>query len=193
MSRSRLVAWFAVAAFLVPVPTLGQSPSGTATPTAGPSVTPGWEDEVRAMLARRAQAVLKGDEKAFLATMDGAPESFRTDRLTWLRRMRALPLGTYRLDFAQDEFAELTRDADRRRHPGEVHLIQVKERIGFRAYDAAPAAEDVFLTVVKRGSGWSVVADDEAESLALQSNRNLWDFGSVAKLESDGIMIDHDR
>ena len=38
----------------------------------------------------------------------------------------------------------------------EVHVIQVKQRIGFRGYDARPSAEDLFLTVVKGDRGWSV-------------------------------------
>ena len=68
-------------------------------------------------------------------------------------------------------------------------MIQVKERIGFRGYDATPTAEDAFLTVVKGPRGWSVVADDDVQSLALQSQRNLWDFGQVDKLEENGVMV----
>jgi hypothetical protein len=110
----------------------------------------------------------------------------------WFERIDALPLGFYALDFTQDEFSELTRDVDRRRHRGEVHVIQVKERIGFRGYDTAPslASEDLFLTVEKTDAGgWNVVADDDAEPLALQSNRSLWDFGPVSHVEDDGVMI----
>ena len=154
------------------------------------AASPGWQDEVREMLRRRGAAVLSGDERAFLATMQEAPDSFRRDRQAWFRRARTLPLGVYRLDFSEDEYGELTRASNRRRHAGqEVHVIQVKQRIGFRGYDARPSAEELFLTVVKGPSGWSVVADDDVESLALQSTRELWDFGTVSKIESDGIMV----
>ncbi|MFY9587251.1 MAG: hypothetical protein WAT66_07345 [Actinomycetota bacterium] len=173
---------------LVATVVLGITPAPAQTPTQ--SATRGWQDEVREMLRRRADAVVSGDEAAFMGTMRDAPSGFRSDRQTWFRRSRALPIGVYRLDFAEDEFGEVTRPIDRAHHAGrEVHVIQVKQRIGFRGYDARSSAEDLFLTVVKGDQGWSVVADDEAESLALQSTRELWDFGAVAKLESEGIMI----
>jgi hypothetical protein len=177
------LAWLAVAALLAPV--------GSVAQTSTPSQAGTWEDDVRALLQRRAQAVVAGDEAAFTETMAGAPGAFKRDRITWLRRLRALPLGEYRLEFTQDEYAELTREADRARHSGEeVHIVQVKERIGFRGYDAGPQAEDLFLTVVKDRRGrWSVVADDDAEPLALQSQRSLWDFGPVEKVDGGGVMV----
>jgi hypothetical protein len=149
-----------------------------------------WQDEVRELLARRSSAVVSGDERAFVATMADAPDEFRKGRLTWFRRMRALPIGVYKLDFTEEEYGELTRAGDIRRHPGrEVHVVQVKERLGFRGYDATPSAEDAFLTVVKGPRGWSVVADDDVQSLALQTQRHLWDFGPVSKLEGGGVMV----
>jgi hypothetical protein len=179
----RPLAWLFLAALVLPI---SQSPAQTPTRSASPD----WQDEVRAMLRRRAEAVVSGDEATFMATMRDAPNGFRTDRQTWFRRSRALPIGVYRLDFSEDEFGEVTRPIDRAHHAGrEVHVIQVKQRIGFRGYDVRPSAEDLFLTVVKGDHGWSVVADDDVETLALQSTRELWDFGTVARLESDGIMV----
>ena len=160
--------------------------AGSQTPE---STTAAWTSEVRALLDARAKAVTDGNEQAFIATMRGADADFRTEKLTWLRRLRSLPLGHYSLVFDQNEYSELTRAKDRAEHPGEVHVIQVKERIGFRAYDALYSAEDVFLTVVKGTGGWGVVADDGLEDVALQSNRNLWDFGPVEHIEDDGIMV----
>jgi hypothetical protein len=177
---ARLFATFAVLCVIAPSLAVAQQTAGEAA----------WPVEVRRMLDRRAAAVLAGDERTFQETMAAAPAAFKRERLTWLRRLRALPLGTYRLDFPQDEYAELTRAADRRRHPkNEVHVIQVKERIGFRGYDAAPQAEDLFLTVVKDAKGWSVASDDDAEPLALQSQRSLWDIGPVEKVEGGGVMV----
>ncbi len=183
MRRLRPAAFLLTAAFV-----LAATPAPGQTPTQ--SATPGWQDEVREMLRRRADAVLSGDEQAFLATMRAASTAFRRDRQTWFRRMRALPIGVYRLDFTEDEYGELTRPVDRERYAGrEVHVIQVKQRIGFRGYDARPSGEELFLTVVKGALGWSVVADDDVEALALQSSRELWDFGAVSKIEGGGIMV----
>ena len=179
---ARIGAAFVLLALIAPGGAVAQTPTQTA---ARP-----WQDEVRDLLTRRAAAVMSGDEGAFRATMTGASEAFVRERLTSFRRLRSLPVGLYRLDMTQEEYEDLARNADRARHPGsEVHVVQVKERIGFRGYDARPSSEDVFLTVVKGPSGWSVVADDDVESLALQSNRYIWDFGTVSKLEDDGMMV----
>jgi hypothetical protein len=149
-----------------------------------------WQQQVRELLNRRAAAVVSGDQRTFLATMADAPKEFRDDRMTWFRRIRALPIGVYKLDFTEEEYGELTRPSDVRKHAGrEVHIVQVKERIGFRGYDTTPTAEDAFLTVVKGPRGWSVVADDDVASLALQTQRHLWDFGPIGKLEGGGVMV----
>jgi hypothetical protein len=179
-ARRVFAACLLALAVMAPVPAIPQTPEPT---------TSAWTDEVMALLEARSQAVIAGNEQAFLATMRGAKADFRNEKLTWYRRMRALPLGHYSLAFDQGEYSELTRQKDREAHSGEVHVIQVKERIGFRGYDALYGAEDVFLTVVKGQNGWSVVADDDAEDIALQSNRNLWDFGPVDHVEADGIMV----
>lgn len=187
MRSLRPAAWLLIAALLSGV---APAPAQTPIPSAALSATLGWQDEVREMLRRRADAVVSGDERAFMATMRDAPAGFRRDRQAWFRRSRALPIGVYRLEFTEEEFGEVTRSIDRGHHAGrEVHVIQVKQRIGFRGYDARPSAEDLFLTVVKGDEGWSVVSDDDAESLALQSTRELWDFGPVSKVDSDGIMV----
>jgi len=179
---ARVLIWIALAAVV--------APAGATAAQTPPSQSIGWQDEVRAMLGRRAAAVLAQDEKTYSSTMAAAPAAFKRNRLSWLRRMRVLPIGVYRLDFTGDEFGEVTRAADRAHYPGkEIHVIQVKERIGFRGYDVRPQAEDLFLTVEKTASGWSVVSDTDAQDLALQSERELWDFGPVDKLEAGGVMV----
>jgi hypothetical protein len=151
--------------------------------------TGSWQAQVQALLTDRASAVQRGDEPAFLATMRGAPAPFVQARRAWFERLRTLPLGSYTLTLHQDEFGDLSTPADGRRYGGDVHIVQVKEQIAFRGYDRAPADEDLFLTVRNDGRGWSVVSDTDRESLFLVSMRNLWDFGPIQNLQSDGIMV----
>jgi hypothetical protein len=149
-----------------------------------------WRGEVKKLLTERATAVAGGNEAAFMVTVSGATESFRSTQRTWFRRFRTLPIGSYELVWAEDEFGDLARDLDRTQYPNGVHVLQIKERYSLRGYDKRPSAEDLFLTVTKTpGGGWSVVADDDVEDIALQSNRNLWDFGEVRRTESEGIMV----
>lgn len=149
----------------------------------------GWQEEVSALLERRAAALLARDEAAFLASARGAPKDFLDAQREWFRRIGSVPLSAYRLELAFDEFGDLARSSDGRRYGGEVHIVQVKERIGLRGYDRDPSNEDLFLTVARRPDGWSVVSDSDVEELALQSSRNLWDFGSVRVAQSGGIMV----
>lgn len=163
-------------------------PSAVATPAQQDDLS--WEPEVRALLQRRAAAVLKGDEKGFLATMQGAPRTFSDAQLRWFRRFRTLPLASYELAWTQEEFGDLARESDRIEHPMGVHVLQVKERFRIRGFDGRPTNEDLFLTIAKTpGGGWGVVADDGVEDLALLTNKNLWDFGAIRRTAEDGIMV----
>ncbi len=148
-----------------------------------------WATEVQALLDRRADAVVKGDLAAFLGTMRGAPAGFVKQRRDWFTRLRTLPLGTYELVLDQGEFGDLARTKDRRRFGPETHVVQVKERIAFRGFDRAPTNEDVYLTVRKDTQGWAIVSDTDVEDLALESMRNLWDFGPVVAVSRNGILV----
>src|SRR5213593_2929989 len=113
MIRNRTTAW----AWML-VLALGGTGLAARAQTQTPT-SPAWVPEVRAMLARRAAAVEKGDEKAFLASVAGASQSFVQKQRDWFTRFRSLPIGVYRLDFTQDEYGELTRASDRDHHGGE--------------------------------------------------------------------------
>jgi hypothetical protein len=169
-------------------PTLAAVALGTLAWSA-PARAQGWEEETRSLLSRRAGAVVSGAEGTFVETMRGAPDAFVRAQREWFTRVRSLPVGTYRLELSLDEFGDLARASDRARHPAGVHIVQVKERLGFRGYDTRPSNEDLFLTIARQQSGWSVVSDDDLDDLALQSNKALWDFGPVRRLEARGILI----
>lgn len=148
-----------------------------------------WRVEVAELLTRRARAVERGDAVTFAATMRGAPKAFADARMNAFRRLRALPLGSYRLTLFDDGFGDLATDADRRRYGPDTHIVQVKERVGFRGYDRTASWEDLYLTVRKDASGWTVVSDTDRESLFLLSMRNVWDFGPVEAVQRGGIMV----
>lgn len=156
---------------------------------AGATERPGWEASVASLLARRAGAVERGDEAAFVATMTEAPRRFVEDKRRWLRALRGLPLGSYRLELAAEGFGDLAAGLLERVDADEVHLVQAVERIALRGYDSVPSADDVFLTVARRAGRWSVVADDGLDDLDLRSSRNLWDFGPVDAVERGGALV----
>lgn len=170
-------------------PAAAQTPAGSPSPSRPTFPAADWQAEVATLLQSRAAAVQRSDLTAFLATMRGAPAPFVKQRRDWFARLRALPLGSYELKLHSDEFGDLARAKDRRRWGPDTHIVQVKERIAFRSFERAPANEDLFLTVRKDSQGWSIVSDTDTDDLALESMRNLWDFGAVEPVSRNSILV----
>lgn len=160
-------------------------------PAAAPAQSPGSIDGIAAMLDQRARAVRDGNLAEFDATMAGGDAEFVTRERTGFRRLRTLPLGDYRLELSDEEFGDLARDQDRVAGFDETRIVQAAERIGLRGFDTHPEKEDVFLTVVRKGSVWTVYDDEGVEDLGLKSVRHLWDFGEIEIQQAGGIMVVH--
>ncbi|MGZ4143136.1 MAG: hypothetical protein ACXVQY_11555 [Actinomycetota bacterium] len=148
-----------------------------------------WHQAVKQLIATRAQAVMRGDRRAFDGTMSLAPRSFKTEKDTWFTRMRALPLGTYSLAFDPNGYDDLAPALLTQPAGDEVHVVSVLEQIGFRSYDASPSSDDLYLTVIRRGTTWSIVADDSLDALGFLSSRNVWDFGPVGQIARGGVLV----
>lgn len=140
------------------------------------------------LLKRRSDAISAFDAAAFDQTMAGAPSSYADPQRVWLRRLKALPLQRYDLVLEDDEYGDLARPKDKQSYD-EVRVVTARERIMLRGYDATPTNEQMFLTVARTGSRWSVVGDTATDDLGLQSNRTLVDFGEVEVSQRDGILV----
>ncbi|MHB8512487.1 MAG: hypothetical protein ACYDCC_09925 [Actinomycetota bacterium] len=145
-------------------------------------------DPIADLLKRRSDAISSFDSATFEQTMELAPAEYKDRERTWLRRLRALPLRRYDLLRIDDEYGDLARPKDKQGFD-EVHVLQTKERISLSGYDAFPTNEDVFLTIARKGSVWSVIGDESVEDLGLLSMRNLWDFGDIETQASDGVLV----
>jgi hypothetical protein len=163
---------------------------GTTVPSIARAQAPtDWRAAVQQLLQQRARAVQSGDRRAFDATMSFAPAAFRANKDTWFARMRALPIGSYSLSFDPNGYQDLSDALAQRPAGDEVHVGTVLEQIGFKTYDPTPSSEDLYLTVVRRGSTWSIVSDTDLESIGLPSFRNVWDFAPVGELARDGVIV----
>jgi len=132
---------------------------------------------------------MTGDRHAFDGTMSLAPDAFRARKDTWFARMRALPIASYTLGFDPYGYDDLTEALRERPVADEVHVASVLEQILFKTYDASPSSDDLYLTVVRRGSTWSIVSDSDLETIGLLSARNIWDFGSVGQVARGGVLV----
>jgi hypothetical protein len=148
-----------------------------------------WRDEVAALLAARARAVVRGDRSAFTQTMRGASPAFVAGRLRWFDGVRALPLSTYTLTLDDDEYLDLALALRHRPAGDEVHVVVATERIGIQGFDPRPESEGVVYTVVRRGSRWSIVSDGALARLGIQSARYPWDFAPLERLERSRVMV----
>ncbi len=161
----------------------------TTAPSVHAQTSADWRSAVLQLLQRRARAVTTGDRAAFDATMSLAPASFRSSKDAWFARMRALPIGSYSLSFDPNGYQDLASALPSRPVGDEVHVATVLEQIGFKPYDESPSSEDLYLTVVRRGSAWSIVSDSDLESIGLLSFRNVWDFAPVGQVARAGVLV----
>lgn len=143
------------------------------------AASPDATAQIRALLARRAAAVTSGDMRAFDATMALAPAAFRAREDTWFLRMRALPIASYSLAPSARSWSDLAPALRARPRADEVHVVDAEQRIAFTGFDPCPSDDDVFLTIVRSGSRWSIVSDTDLDDLGLLSERNVWDLGAV--------------
>ena len=134
-----------------------------------------------------------GDIAAFRSTIAGAPDDFRARQIEWFSRMRDLPLRRYSLRLRADTYTDLAPALRGRPGGDEVRVVPVTEHVALGRYDRKPSAEQLILTVVRRGAGWSIVEDSDLADIGLFSSRNVWDFAAVDLLQRpDALVLHHD-
>jgi hypothetical protein len=141
---------------------------------------------IRSLLERRAEAVLAGDEQAFLDTVDPSDPRFVERQRLLFRGFERIGLSSYDLRL-EASWPELTTDRERARYGAAASpkVFQVEERWAVRGFDRRPAVDSLFLTFVRRNGAWRVASDTDLDDLALFSGRKLWEFGSVISQDSD--------
>lgn len=145
---------------------------------------------IQQVLDQVAAAFRDGDADR-LATHLASPQSAFGQR--WqdrARHMTALPLASYALRL-DDSLPDLSTRRLRESRPGQVQVVYVVEELALEGFDPAPAAGDLFLTVVDDGDGWQVLGDTDAEALGFVSVDHLWDHGPVEVTVRDAVMAIH--
>ena len=177
-----LVGAVLAAAFVPPVGAKAQS-------------TPAARDEAaRQMLARRADAVARGDRAAFMETVDpAATDEFRTRQGRLYDGLRSLPLASYDLVLRTDEAPDLSAGLAAR-YPGAeaVFLPPVEARYRLTGIDTIDAVDGYYYTFLRRDGRWRIVSDRDLEDVGLPSARNLWDYGPVRQERTEHFTILHD-
>jgi hypothetical protein len=144
------------------------------------------------------QAVLDDVADAFRAADPDALEPHLADpgsafARRWLdraRHMAALPLDGYALRL-DDALPDLSTQRVRDRYDGRVQVVHVVEELRLAGVDAAPSADDLFLTLVDTGDGWEVAGDVDGEPLGFVSVDHLWDHGPVEVTRDGPVLAIH--
>lgn len=174
---------------------VGASLPSAVAPAPAPADSPPSPDvrdgaAIQQVLDQVAAAFRDGDADrlvAHLATPDSAFGQRWQDRA---RHMTALPLASYALRL-DDSLPDLSTQRIRDSRAGRVQVVYVVEELALEGFDPAPAAADLFLTVVDDGDGWQVLSDVDAEALGFVSADHLWDHGPVEVTVRDAVMAIH--
>lgn len=148
-------------------------------------------DALTSLLDRHARALLRGDVGELTATMRFAPRGFQARTEQKMRRLRAFGLASYALVLDDDSQADLSAGLRSRPKADEVVVVSALERIALKGFDARPSADPVALTVIRRGSVWSLVADDDLAYLGVLGPRGPWDFGDLRRVAEGNVGVMH--
>lgn len=172
-----------------PAPLVRRDLGALADPVRAVTAARSQRDEaVRAVLARRAAAVLQHDERGFLATVDPAGDGFLTRQRQKFQNMAALPFAsfTYTLAAGTDP-VPLPPDGG-----APVYQPQVTLNYRLAGFDPRPVVLHQAFTFVHRGQGW-LLAGDAASGVA-PGDQELWDFGPVlVRRGQRSLVLGHPR
>jgi hypothetical protein len=202
MQRGRL---FAGAAALVLVsaagvvvatrPDHGVVPGGTAAAAEAPgsiSAAPAKsrKSALDAILAQRASAVLKGDLKAFLASVDPKQPKLVAEQRVLFGNLRQFRFTTLRY-FVADERPAPAMVA---KYGKSTFSTRVMMRYQLAGLDPRPVQTDLGYTFVVRGNRWILVADDAIdETLSEDGHRQPWDFQPIAVIRRGKVVVVVDK
>ena len=130
---------------------------------------------VRALLARRSDAVMAHDRQEWLADVDPTQTAFLAQQATVFDRLQAVRFArwSYEVDATSEQPPNGELDAKR----GTWWAPDVALRYEIAGYDTVPTEEDQGFTFVQRDDRWYLAADDDFADRPTQ--RDLWDTGQV--------------
>ncbi|XVS66104.1 basic secretory protein-like protein [Actinosynnema sp. CA-299493] len=159
-----------------------------ATPSAPASAAPSRADAVRALLERRARAVLERDEPAFTADLDPlADAAFRQRQRDLFRNLAPVPLAEWEYPApggSEADLAQLDLPA-----ADEVWAPEVRLSYRLRGVDVEPSSQDMAYLFTRRDGRWYLNSDTALEPLGKRTWRGPWDFGPSHVLAGTGGFV----
>jgi hypothetical protein len=142
---------------------------------------------VRAILDRRALAVLHRDERAWLADVDPQATDFR-------RAQQVVFSNLSQVRFASWSYQLVGRDYDRPDLADDYdvpyHLPAVLLHYAIKGYDLGPVARPQAPTFVLRGKHWYIASDSDADQdLPETGHADPWDRRAMVAREGSHVLV----
>jgi hypothetical protein len=173
------------------------APQGAVTPpvptrSSTTKADPGRAEAVSALLRRRANAVNRRDERAFLAGIDptAAPEFVSSQRALFAN-LAGVPLDEWSYVVRADDSGDT---ATLPRSPGtdELWAPAVDLRYSLRGVDSVPTARTMSYLFARRGGSWYLRSDTALDDAGRRTWRGPWDFGAcTVTTTGSGLVLFH--
>lgn len=164
----------------------GRAPAGEATSgVSAPEVA--RDKAIRALLDRRAAAVLDRDRDAFLADVDSTDGAF-------VSAQERLFDNLEQLEFASWEYELIGRDYNRpdleSTYDRPFHLPALLLHYAIEGFDVAPVARPQVLTFLDRGKRWVIASDSDADSdLPETGHADPWDRRAMVAAKGRHVLV----
>lgn len=138
------------------------------------------------ILARRAAAVERGDEKAFLQDIDPSEVGLR--RAQQILFANLVEMGFRRLEYQQAE--ERFDQVVIKNHGPTAYLVRVVMRYQISGVDAVPVATELGYTFARRANKWYLVDDNDLDlDLGPSAHREAWDLGRIEVHRGPRVLV----
>ncbi|MFC0625416.1 hypothetical protein [Kribbella deserti] len=157
-------------------PTTTATQRRTQAPSAAQLAETARRTAIDAILARRAAAVQRGDEKAFLQDIDPSEVGLRRAQQTLFANL--VELGFRRLEYLQAE--ERFDQVVIKNHGPSAYLVRIVMRYQIADVDAVPVSTELGYTFARRANRWYLVDDNDLDlDLGPSAHREPWDLGRI--------------
>jgi hypothetical protein len=142
---------------------------------------------VLALLARRAQAVLHHDKRAFLADLDPTQQRFMAAQSAVFDHLAPVRFASW--DYAVDPTEERPHSAALDKARGTWWAPDVVLRYAIDGFDRTPAQLPQGLTFVHRGDRWLLASDSDFTSTDHSTQPDIWDIGPVRVVTGRSCLV----
>jgi len=162
------------------------SPRVTPAPQ-GAVVSSGRVTAIRALLARRSDAVLHHDTAEWRATLDPDNTRFVRAQMRVFDNLRRVPFASW--SYTVDSAGSLHLPSSSRYDAPTWAPRHFSLNYRLRGFDRRATDLPQFPTFVRRGSHWYVTSFNDFSSRGHVSSADLWDFGPVVVVRRGDVLV----